>query len=555
MDETLINTPEQNNSKEDKPKLWKRFTSSFKNMSSIRQILLWYLIISLSGALLLFLPFSHSTEFNELNGDFGLPFIDSLFISSSAFSDTGLSTYSISDTFNWFGQFVTLVLLQVGGVGWFTIRIFVITYILRMKTNYDAVANTSSELGTANKNETLGLVFVAIIISISASFIGGFIFSLIFQFTPVEGIDNYWQALWTGIYHSSASINNSGLDIFQGNDSMATLYGATPGSEYIGYIVTIQLMTLFLFILGGVGFGVIYDFTKYIKSKKTGERFQFSVVTKLSFFIYFAVAFIGLGLTFLSEGLTVLGDNPNAFLSSHWVGASEGIKSNTVLSIDSIKSIDTQDVLINTYDAASADVDTTFVGTSVGYRCWVLTFNTFSTRNAGFASMNLAYLHDTTKFIYSLMMFIGSGPGSTAGGLRTTTFGVLVVSLWATMRNKPQAHAFGKGISSETTRLASSILLMSLILVSIDVVCISTIETAIGETNHTFIDNMFVVFSAYGTTGLAIADLESYHWISKLLLILLMFIGQMGISNTMNQIKTKQIKHQKTYLEEPVNLG
>lgn len=558
MDDNQVNAYQH----KDERTFGQKTKSFFNNISSVRQILLWYLIISLTGALLLWLPFTHTSDFNSLNGEFGLSFIDALFVSSSAFSDTGLSTVGISDTFNIFGQAVTLVLLQIGGIGWFTIKIFIITFILRKATNYNTIADGSSELGTNRKNDTLGLVFFAVVISFGASLIFGFIFSLIFYFTEVEGVDTIWQAIWTGYYHASASVNNSGLDIFVGNDSMSTMYGANSGSK-VGWEVTIEVLTLSLFVLGGIGFGIMFDIYRYFKSIGSGERFTFSLVTKICVVTYVAVAFAGLGLTYISEGLSVIGDSENAFLSSDWEGATQlglldfEIDFNALIEMIVAGDITgLQEALENAISAAQT-VDHTFENTSVAFRWWTLTFNTFSTRNAGFATMNLAYLHDATKLIFATMMFIGSGPGSTAGGLRTTTFAVIIVTLWASGRNKPQPHAFNKGIPVEVSRKAFAILCFSLAILFTDIVAITIIEVSFHEGNefNGFIDNMFVVFSAYGTTGLAIADLGTYHWLSKLILILLMFIGQMGISNTLNQVSTKQIKHQRQYVEEYINLG
>ncbi len=588
----MENSTTQNNNQyqaKDDRNLWQKFKGFFKNISSARQILLWYLIISLTGALLLWAPFSHTSSFNNEYGNFGVSFIDALFVSSSAFSDTGLSPLGISDTFNFFGQLVTLLLLQVGGVGWFTIKIFVLTFILRKATTYNTIADGSSELGTADKNNTLGLVFCAIVISTTATFTFGLIFSFIFNFTGVDGIDNYWEALWVGLYHAAASVNNSGLDIFSANDSMATLYSTTEeaftfdGTSYylsnfagvkVGWEVTIELLTLSLFVLGGIGFGIFYDVYVWGKSKSSGEIFHFSLITKLSIVTYASVAIIGLSLSFISEGLAILGDNGGSFLSNNWYGVSkEGIVNIAFHStVDDVNSaihsgvfgdISIDDIMTNkeiieyTKNTFADEVAATsvFYHTNEAFRWWTLTFNTFSTRNAGFASMDLDYLHETTKLIFSVMMFIGSGPGSTAGGLRTTTFSVLIVSLWATARNKPQVHAYGKGVPTEVTKQAYAILSLSLAIVFFNVVIISITEITLGHTTNSFIDNMFVVFSAYGTTGLAIADLGGYHWISKISLILVMFIGQMGISNTLNQLKSKQIKHQRTYVEEHINLG
>lgn len=520
---------------------WQKFKGFFGGMSSVRQILLWYLIISLLGAMFLWLPFSHTASFNEANGAFGLSFIDALFVSSSAFSDTGLSTVGISDTFNIIGQLITLILLQIGGIGWFTIKIFFLTWILRRKTRYNDIADGSSELGTYKKNETLGLIFVAVIVSISASLIGGFIFGMIFYFTGVSGIDGFFQAIWTGYYHAATSINNSGLDIFAGDTSIAYLYGA-PGTKMAAEI-SIQMLTMFLFILGGIGFGVFYDIYRWSKGRYTGEKFSFSLVTKFSVVIYLSVALVGLSLAFISEGFAVLNNSNHSLLSSSYQfneGFIEAVNADPL----------TGDAVITWSPYAEA-----WGNTNVGFRIWALTFNTFSTRNAGFSSMPLETLQGSTKIIYCMMMFIGSGPGSTAGGLRTTTFGVLIVALWAGMRNKPQAHAFGKGIPKEITDKTYVILMGSLFLVTVEVLIISITESAAGTSQTVFLDNVFVVFSAYGTTGLSTASLGEYHWISKLSLIILMFIGQMGISNTLSQVRTKQIRHQRQYVEETINLG
>ncbi len=502
-----------------------KFKGFFKNISSVRQILLWYLIISLTGALLLWLPFSHTATFNKEHGAFGLDFIDALFVSSSAFSDTGLSTVGISDTFNIFGQLVTLILLQIGGIGWFTIKIFFLTWILRKRTTYNDIADGSSELGTVKKQETLGLIFVAVVVSLSASFIGGIIFGSIFLGTGLEDM-GVFQAYWTGIYHASASVNNSGLDIFTGDNSIAYLYGA-PGTN-VAAEVSIEVLTMFLFILGGMGFGIIFDIYKWARNISSGQTFEFSLVTKLSVVVYISVSIIGLSLAFMSEGLAVLNSTNHSLLSSTYAENSA---------------------------FTNPKISEAWGQTSLSFRLWTLTFNTFSTRNAGFSTMPLNSLMGSTQIIYCIMMFIGSGPGSTAGGLRTTTFGVLIVALWSMARNKPQIHAYGKGIPKEVTDKAFVILAGSLLLVSAEILIISITEQAVGNSHTTFLDNVFIVFSAYGTTGLSTAPLGEYHWVSKLSLIILMFIGQMGISNTLSQVKTKQIRHQRQYVEQNINLG
>ncbi|BDU67431.1 MAG: sodium transporter [Candidatus Tyloplasma litorale] len=527
MEENKIS---KKDSKEEKRKISTKckdfWTKHFRNLSSVRQILLWYLIISLTGALLLWLPISQQ---NEAFNDNPIKFIDALFLSSSAFSDTGLSTITLSEQLNFFGQLITLILLSIGGIGWFTMKIFILTWILKRKTSYNSFAVGASEVGTTNKKETLGLIFSAIIISFFCSLIFGFIFSFIFYGTGVLAIDgetlNYGKSLWAGLFHAAASINNSGLDIFAGNDSLATLYGDEVAIK-VGAEVSIQILTMILFIIGGIGFGVFYDVYKWGKNIKTGEKFTFSLITKLSVSVYIAVALIGLFLVYLSEGIAVLGNN-NAFLSK-----------------------DFHDPIANNAMG--------YENTNVAFRWWELTFNTFSTRNAGFSTMNLSLLQVPTLLIHSTMMFIGSGPGSTAGGLRTTTFGVLFVSIWAMLRNNPKATVFNKAISEERIKKAIVILFASIFLTFSWIIVISIIEEASFSNainSPKFMDNFFVIFSAFGTTGLSTFDLSNYHWLSKLLIIILMFIGQMGMSTTLSQIKPKSTFFKRQYVEEYVNLG
>ncbi len=506
-------------------KLARFYNSWFKNMSSIRQILYWYLIISITGALLLWLPITHT----DLHKGYGsVNFIDALFVSSSAFSDTGLSTIGISEYFNFWGQLVTLILLSIGGVGWFTIKIFILQFILRRKTTYKTISDAASEVGTNKKNETLGLIFSAVVISVLATLFFGLIFSFIFCFTKPQSLiysgdvatgitdittspdlglyHNFGQSLWTGLYHASTSVNNSGLDIFAGDNSLAVYYEGVNG-------VFIQILTIMLFVIGGIGFGVFYDFWLWIKFRSTGKAFSFSLITKISVITYVAVALFGLSLAYLFEGISYASTD-NSFINNQVAAGSS-------------------------YSAA----------------WWSITFNTFSTRNAGFSTIDLSQLAQSTKVLYSMMMFIGSGPGSTAGGLRTTTVAVLMIVAWTDIRGRENYQVMHRSIPKDIVKQAIAIFIASLGLVFIWILVIGITESLTHNKEMGLIDDVFVVFSAFGTTGLSTTDIGSYHWFSKVMLIILMFLGQMGMSTTLSQFKSKKIKHQREFIEETINLG
>lgn len=505
-------TVKKENQKELSPDSLKKKTSSFfykftSGLSSIRYILIWYVLISFVGTILLWLPISHK------GGGWNVSFLDALFMSSSSFSDTGLSTLPVSETFNTFGKLVTLILLNIGGVGLFTIKIFFLKYILRKKLSFSKIADSTAEVGTNNKSETIGLIFSSIIVSVFSTILFGIIFGILFATVhnnPIldptapdpELFGNWGKSIWTGFYHASASVNNSGLDIFSGDTSMAAFSGN----------ITIQVMTVFLFVIGGIGFGVFYDVFNYITSKKTGEAFSFSLLTKISVVTYLIISLAGLSLVFISEGLSTI-NNPNAFLS----------------------------------------------GDNTGYKSLALAFNTFSTRNAGFSTINLGSdggLNPVTTLIQGVMMFIGSGPGSTAGGLRTTTFAVIAIVTWSSIRGKQKPHVFNRAIPEETIRVAITIFLSSIILIFSEIIIISLSESVINAEKHkSILDFTFLILSAYGTTGLSTMPLADVTFVTKWILIITMFIGQLGMSTTLSQLKSKKVVIKKTYVEEKVSLG
>ena len=192
-----------------------------------------------------------------------------------------------------------------------------------------------------------------------------------------------------------------------------------------------------------------------------------------------------------------------------------------------------------------------------GYRVWALTFNTFSTRNAGFSTMDLGSgsgLNPLTTVIQGLMMFIGSGPGSTAGGLRTTTFVIIVVTTWATIRGK-KIHMFNRTISDETIKKALTIFISSIVLIFVGVVIISISESIANPNKFSILDISFLTLSAYGTTGLSTFGLSNISFMTKLILIIIMFVGQLGMSTSLSQVHTKKKLVEKTYIVEEISLG
>ncbi len=455
----------------------KVYKKVFEKNKQIKLILLWYLIIWLAGSILLILPFSLNQNIN---------FIDSLFISASAFSDTGLNTVVVSESFTFFGQFVILILIILGGIGFFTTKVFFINFLFKNKISNEQREQASQEIFSKNINHSLEVIKTAIYSMLIAIILFGIIFGISFF---LLGDEEWWKSIWTGLFHATSSINNAGIDIFKNDVSMQEYY----------YNIFIQFLTMFLFIFGGIGFPIIHDLKMYLKNKKNGTSFKFSLFTKISALTYFIVAFGGLSITFFSEMIYYFINPETSFY---------GI----------------QDTSMNLGNA--------------GWRTWALTFNTFSSRNAGFSTIDMSLLGTFTKVNLIGMMFIGSGPGSTAGGIRTTTLAVLVIGLYSKIFKTRQIGIFNKAIREEVFDLSLKITYISLILVFL---CSGSVFLSeyfnSNNSNNSFVDYLFLSASSFGTTGLSTMPLSEFNPWSKLMIIIVMFIGQYGVANIIQLFK------------------
>lgn len=149
-------------------------------------------------------------------------------------------------------------------------------------------------------------------------------------------------------------------------------------------------------------------------------------------------------------------------------------------------------------------------------------FQSVISRTAGFYSVPLAGLRDSTSFLLIILMFIGGSPGSTAGGLKTTTFAVLALTSLSTLRGQEEPIVFRRHIPIRTIRKALSLVVVSLALV-IMVAFILTITE-----QQKFIDLVFETVSAYGTVGLSKGITPELSAAGKLMITLTMYAGRVG---------------------------
>ena len=172
----------------------------------------------------------------------------------------------------------------------------------------------------------------------------------------------------------------------------------------------------------------------------------------------------------------------------------------------------------------------------IGKRFLLSMFQSVTPRTAGFNTADLTTMSETGQSLITILMLIGGSPGSTAGGMKTTTLAVMLASAFAVFRRRSDPHFFNRRISSETVSQAATIMMMYLVLFLTGGLVISRIEGLPALTC------LFETASAIGTVGLSLGITPQLSCISHLILIALMFFGRVGgltlifaaLSNTMS---------------------
>ena len=149
-------------------------------------------------------------------------------------------------------------------------------------------------------------------------------------------------------------------------------------------------------------------------------------------------------------------------------------------------------------------------------------FHSVQTRTAGFNALDIGQFEPETLLVMDVLMFIGGGPAGTAGGIKITTFGVLLAIILAEVRGDPTVTLFGKRLSRAVHREAITVALLAVALVFGSTIAIMLLT-------HIDLDRvLFEVVSAFGTVGLSTGITASVGTPSQLILIMLMFIGRVG---------------------------
>ena len=409
-----------------------------KHLSSSQIIIFGFAGAIILGTILLMIPIS-STSGNMT------PLLDALFTSTSAVCVTGLVVYDTATHWSMFGQFVILLMIQIGGLGIVTISV-AMAMLAGKKIGLMQRSTLQDALSAPKVGGIVKLTGFILKTTFLIEFLGAILLSIVFcKDFGIKGI-------WLGIFHSVSAFCNAGFDLMGTVSpfSSLTIYSAQP---------VINAVIMALIIIGGIGF-LVWEDIKTNKHHIKKYRMQTKVVLSTTAFL----------------------------------------------------------IIIPTIYFYFAE----FNDLPVLERTLNSMFQSITPRTAGFNTVDLAKISRIGQVITIILMLIGGSPGSTAGGMKTTTVAVLIFSAISVFRKKDDVECFGRRIADATLKNAAAILLMYLILFLTGGLIISGVE------NLPLMDCLFESASAIGTVGLTLGITPTLGTISRLILIGLMFFGRVG---------------------------
>ena len=177
-------------------------------------------------------------------------------------------------------------------------------------------------------------------------------------------------------------------------------------------------------------------------------------------------------------------------------------------------------------------------------------FQSVTARTAGFSTVKIGALSFPALFLLYVLMFIGASPGSTGGGVKTSTFAINLYALRAALSDRENVEAFRRTISRDTVRRAFLVVMMGL-----GVVTISTWLLLLVE-NYSFEQTAFEVMSAFGTVGLSTGITASLSTVGKLIIVITMFVGRIGPLTVMVAVSSRLARPLNyEYPDERVTIG
>ena len=281
-----------------------------------------------------------------------------------------------------------------------------------------------------------------------------------------ERFPSFWTCLYQSAFHSISAFCNAGFSL--NNSSLVEFRNNVP--------VNVVICTLI--VTGGLGFLVVRDLKQYLGwwlVSRKGRRPRLSTHAKLVLTVTGTLLVIGFVVVFVVESATSL--------------HSASLRERILASI----------------------------------------FQAVTPRTAGFNTMELspATLAPSTALLLIALMFVGGSPGGTAGGIKTSTLGVMIASIVATLRGSDRAEMFHHSVRQETVHRVASIILLSVSALVLGTFLLLLTENSAGRSVG-FLEAAFETTSAFGTVGLSLGLTKTLTFWGKLILPVLMFVGRLG---------------------------
>lgn len=186
---------------------------------------------------------------------------------------------------------------------------------------------------------------------------------------------------------------------------------------------------------------------------------------------------------------------------------------------------------------------------NLGEKILASLFQVVSPRTAGYNTIELSQMYDSTKFLTIILMFIGGAPASTAGGLKITTFAIIIISVYCLFKQRSEIEIFGRTIPFKNLNKALVSLVIGFTLI------ITGTMIILSNSDFDFLTVLYEVTSAYATVGLTLGITTKLNAVCKITLIILMFMGRVGSLTVLYSFIKTDSKKKYKYPKEEINIG
>lgn len=418
-------------------------------------------ILIIGGSFLLTLPKATVAPIN---------YVDALFIATSAVCVTGLTSIDFAQQFTLMGQSIVLLLIQLGGLGLMTITSFFGLFFLG-GNSFKSQVMVKDVLSAKTMDSLLRTLVYIIAVTLSIELVGMLLIWLEIQGTLGLSVR---QELFFSLFHAVSAFCNAGFSTFSANLAEPILASNSL------FITTISLLIVF----GGIGFPIfsnlIHVVWLYIQ-RLIPDRYHYASKHKLLPHLYH-----------LNTSIVLI----------------------TTLIL----------LLVGTISIGILEWNNAFAGLTIEQKCVQSFFHSVSPRTAGFSSLNMRWLSAPTVFVMLILMWIGGGAQSTAGGIKVNVFAVAILNMLSVLRSKERVEVMGRELSRASISRSNTIILLSLFVIMIAFMVLIILEPEMNQT-----DLLFEIISALSTVGLSLGITQQLAEGSKLVLIALMFIGRLGV--------------------------